>query len=394
MWRLGSIGAGRRGRLCKLAHCPDRGTELVAICDPRPDIHSEYRQTVRPDIQVYTDYRRLLDEAKVDAVFITTPDFLHEEMAVAALQRGIGVYLEKPMAITVEGCDRILRTAQEHQAKLFVGHNMRFFPVVEKMKQIIDSGRIGQVQAIWCRHFINYGGDAYFKDWHSERQYTTSLLLQKGAHDIDVIHHLAGAHTLQTVGMGKLSVYNQIHDRRRADQRIQEAKSEVSHWPPLAQTQLSPVIDVEDHSMILMHLANGIQASYEQCHYTPDSVRNYTVIGTEGRMENFGDYSSGEHEASIRLWTRRVMGYLEHGTESVSIPPLEGSHGGSDPRIVQAFLDYLKTGRHDGATPMDARQAVAVGYWATQSIRHGSKPYEINPYVFDRNISLTSTNAH
>jgi predicted dehydrogenase len=377
MLRLGVLGAGGRGRISKLAHRPEEGSELVAICDTQTEVHEQYQKTVRPDIAFYTDYRRLLDEAKVDAVFICTPDYLHEEMAVAALERGIGVYLEKPMAITIEGCDRIINTAAAHNAKLYVGHNMRFFPILRKMKEIIDSGRIGQVQAVWCRHFISYGGDAYFKDWHSERKYVTSLLLQKAAHDIDIIHYLGGAPTVRTVGMGKLSVYNQVTDRR-APEEPGDSKFNFANWPPLAQTKLSPMIDVEDHSMMFMQLANGVQASYEQCHYTPDMLRNYTVIGTEGRMENSGDHSTREHEAIIRLWTRRVR-YIENGTESISIPPLSGSHGGADPLIVDAFLHYLKTGESTGATPLDARAAVAAGYLATQSLRNGNQPYDVPP---------------
>jgi predicted dehydrogenase len=281
------------------------------------------------------------------------------------------------MAITIEGCDRILEAARASGAKLYIGHNMRFFPVIQKMKQIIDSGQIGEVQAIWCRHFISYGGDAYFKDWHSEQKYITGLLLQKGAHDIDVIHYLAGAYTTRTVGMGKLSVYNRVEHRRKPDEKV-TIEFNLENWPPLKQTRMSPVIDVEDHSMVLMQLSNGVQASYEQCHYTPDSCRNYTVIGTEGRIENCNDFSLPEAEAVIRIWDRRVT-YLENGTRSISIPPLYGTHGGADPLVVEAFLKWLTTGEHTGAWPEDARQAVATGVMATKSLRSGNIPFDIPP---------------
>ncbi len=379
MIRIGSIGCGGRGNLCRMAHRPDEGVELAAICDTREAAFLSYHKNIDPNLPTYADYRKLLDLARVDAVFITTPDYLHEEMAVAALERGIGVYLEKPMAISIEGCDRILRTATKHNAKLYVGHNMRFFPVIRKMREIIDSGRIGEVKAVWCRHFISYGGDAYFKDWHSERKYTTGLLLQKGAHDIDVIHYLAGACTRRTVGMGMLSVYDRVTDRRSPEERG-DARFNLENWPPLAQKGLSPTIDVEDHSMVLMQLTNGVQATYMQCHYTPDSHRNYSVIGTNGRIENCGDASTGAHEAVIRIWDRRVY-YSENGTESIAVPLVAGSHGGADPQIVDAFVNYLKTGEHDGATPLDARNAVAVGCLATQSLRNGNQPYDVPEYL-------------
>jgi predicted dehydrogenase len=81
---------------------------------------------------------------------VTTPDFLHEEQAVAALEAGKAVYLEKPMAITIPGCDRILETAYRTKTRLYLGHNMRHMAFVLKMKELIDEGAIGEVKAAWC----------------------------------------------------------------------------------------------------------------------------------------------------------------------------------------------------------------------------------------------------
>lgn len=61
---------------------------------------------------------------------------------------------------------------------------MRHMEFVLKMKSLIDEGRIGNVKTAWCRHFVGHGGDFYLKDWHSERKYSTGLLLQKGAHGL------------------------------------------------------------------------------------------------------------------------------------------------------------------------------------------------------------------
>lgn len=372
--KIGSIGAGGRGRICKLAHQPENDVELKAVCDVNPEVLKTYQEEFK-DVYATSDWKQLLEQ-DLDAVFVTTPDFLHEEQAVAALSRGISVYLEKPMAITIEGCDRILETAQENNAKVYVGHNMRFFPVIQKMRQWIEEGRIGEVQAIWCRHFVDYGGDAYFKDWHSEQQYSTGLLLQKGAHDIDVIHYLAGAHTVRTVGMGKLSVYNQVTNRRDPS-TPGNARFDKGNWPPLAQKNLSPIINVEDHSMVLMQLANGVQASYCQCHYTPDGWRNYTIIGTEGRIENMGDHSSEWRWATVHLWDNRTGPGASQGTYSEAIAPIEGTHGGSDPQIINAFIDYVRSGKSAGATAIDARWSVAAGYQATMSIRNNSQPMDV-----------------
>ena len=337
--KIGIIGTGGRGGHACNAHRPEEGWEVVMGADISPVARREFTEKF-PDATAVEDYRELLANPELKVVFIMAPDFLHEEMAVAALtvERCV-VYLEKPMAISIEGCDRILETAMRTGSKLFVGHNMRYFPSILKMKEVIDSGLIGEVQAGWCRHFINYGGDAYFRDWHSEQKNTCGLLLQKGAHDIDVMHWLMGSHTKRVVGMGMLSVYDRC--ARRSPDEPGCAKWSDEHYPPLEQTGFSPVIDVEDHNMILMQLENGTQAVYMQCHYTPDAERNYTFIGTKGRVENIGD--SGD--CRIHVWTRR--GPRETPDIIYHLKPGSGTHGGSDPMIISNFLAFVRDGSPD-----------------------------------------------
>jgi len=373
--KIGVIGAGKRGRLARHAHKPGEGARIVAICDTNPDAIEQCRAEYGRDVFATDDYRELL-RRDLDAVFVCTPDFLHEGQAVAALQTGAAVYLEKPMTITLAGCDRVLDTAAAHGNRLFVGHNMRYMNVIEKMKQLIDEGAIGEVKAVWCRHFISYGGDAYFRDWHAERRYSTGLLLQKGAHDIDLIHWFAGGRTQRVSAMGRLSVYDK--PPRAAADGPPDVKWRTSNWPPLAQTGFHPTIDVEDQSHVLMELDNGVQAAYLQCHFTPDACRNYTVIGTEGRLENIGD----RPESPIFIWNRRTDHYHTVGdaVHRGDPPANAAGHGGADEIIVADFLLFALTSKFRGATPIDARNAVAAGCLATESLRDGGTPRDVPAY--------------
>jgi predicted dehydrogenase len=368
--RIGVIGVGGRGSLARHAEAVRPNVRLVAGADPDPQALDAFKARHGNDVFVTDDHRQLLARSDVHAVFVTSPDFCHEEQAVQALEAGKAVYLEKPIAITVAGADRILTAARDTGSKLYLGHNMRYFPAVLKMKEIIDSGLIGPVQAVWCRHFVGIGGDAYFKDWHSERKNSTGLLLQKGAHDIDVIHWLSGSYTQTVVSMGKLSVYDKA--TRRAGEEGHRTHITSENWPPLSQTDYAPVIDVEDHNMVLMQLENGIQASYVQCHYTPDYWRNYTFIGTKGRIENFGD--SGV--CQIHVYTTRG-GYMPVPDVVHHLKPVSGSHGGSDPAIVGSFIDFVRDGTVPNTSPVAARYAVAAGVAATQSLRSGNAPQDV-----------------
>ncbi|ADB30939.1 oxidoreductase domain protein [Kribbella flavida DSM 17836] len=371
--RFGVVGLGARSKLAQHAHAPGDGAEIVAVCDPA-EKQRQAALTTYPGATAYADHRDLL-ELGLDGVFLTTPDDLHEDPAIDFLRADVAVFVEKPLAITTEGCDRVLQAAYESGARLYVGHNMRHMPVVQTMRDLIVSGAIGEVKAIWCRHFVGHGGDFYFKDWHADRRRTTSLLLQKGAHDIDVMHWLAGGYTTHASALGGLVLYGGIEDRLdRTGQRFEDFVDE-SNWPPLSQTGLAPVLDVEDLSMANFQLDNGVFLSYQQCHFTPDYWRNYTVIGTHGRLENFGDGPGGV----VKVWNSRRSGYRADADQVVELGAADGGHGGADPRLVAEFVRFVRDGGKTLTSPIAARAAVAAGYAATTSLRSNGTPIDIPP---------------
>ena len=371
--RVGVLGFGLRSGLAALADRPGEGARVVAVCDPRAQ-RQDAARGLYPEALVTGDRAEFLG-AGLDAVFVLSPDHLHEEHAVAALEAGAAVYLEKPMAVSTAGCDRVLEAAERTGGRLYIGHNMRHMPVVQAMRELILEGAIGEVKAIWCRHFVGHGGDFYFKDWHSEREKSTGLLLQKGAHDIDVIHWLAGGYTRRVNAMGALTVFGDVAGvAERTEYLPPEGWSGLDAWPPSTQTGLNPALDVEDLSMMTMALDNGVFATYQQCHYTPDYWRNYTVIGTAGRLENFGDGPG----ATVRVWNTRRVGYPGEPDRSVVIgESAGGGHGGADPHTVGEFLRFVRDGEPTLTSPIAAREAVAAACAATQSLRSGGALVEV-----------------
>src|ERR1044071_4980315 len=125
------------------------------------------------------------------------------------------------------------------------------------MKDLIDDGVIGEVKACWVRHFVGHGGDYYFRDWHAERRYSHGLLLQKAAHDLDIIHWLCGGFTREVSAMGALAVYGDVKDRLPAiagPRRRAGPLTRPEIWPPATQRELNHRIDVEDLSQVSMRL--------------------------------------------------------------------------------------------------------------------------------------------
>ena len=370
--RIGVVGVGARADIAKHFELPRLNCRITAAADPHPDAEARLPQRLgRSDIKLTRNVTELIAEG-IDAALVTSPDDTHAKVTCELLRAGIPVYVEKPLATRMDDAIEILRTAYETGTKLYVGHNMRHMDVVRSMRDLIRRGAIGEVKAIWCRHFVGNGGDYYFKDWHATREHATGLLLQKAAHDLDVMHWLAGSHTEQVTAMGGLTLYDRITDREDRSGQLLGDWFDMGNWPPLSQKGLNPVVDVEDISMMLMRMESGLFASYQQCHYTPDYWRNYTVIGTEGRIENFGDYEGGH----IKLWNRRHL-YDPEGDARFPIKGDDKGHDDADVLTISEFVSFITDGTPTDTSPLGAWYAVAAAIAATDSLRNGSSPRDV-----------------
>ncbi|MCK4401271.1 Gfo/Idh/MocA family oxidoreductase [bacterium] len=367
--KIGVIGVTGRGVLWKHWHKPEGKSIVAGGADISEDALQKFKSEIKEKVFTTLDYKELLKRKDIDAIAVMTPDFTHEEYAVAALNAGKHVFLEKPMAITTEGCDNILKAWKQSGKKLMIGFNMRHMRIFQTMKDIADTGTIGEIKAVWVRHFVGRGGAWYFRTWMSERKNSTGLLLQKAAHDIDMIHWITGSYTKKVAAFGSLDFYggNKPNDLTCPECSEKETCTEFESDKHSIKCAFRKAIDVEDNSVMIMELENGIKASYEQCHFSPDYWRNYTFIGTEGRMENLDDTSK------VIVKTRRSGKWKEFSDRTYDLKPVEGGHGGADPVISKDFVDMLLTGKEPVSTPEAGRMSVATGCAATESLRNGGK---------------------
>lgn len=371
--RIGIIGAGLRSGIAKYWHNPGGKSVVVGAADVSMTRLKEFQEKINEQVFITTDYRELLERKDIDAVAILSPDYLHEEHAIGALQAGKHVYCEKPLAITVEGCDRIIEESKKSGKHLMVGFNMRYMSMYQTMKEIIDSGVIGDLKAVWVRHFVGFGGYFYYHDWHGTAKNTTSLLLQKGSHDLDVIHWITGKYTKKVSAFGGLDFYGGDKPNTLTCPTCDEKDTctEVS-TEILTQCAFREEIDVEDNNMLIMELEGGIKASYLQCHFTPDYSRNYTFIGTKGRVEN--------DDVNDKIYVKTRKSNSWHGLSDITfdMKKEQGSHSGADPKICNDFVELVLNNKQPLTTPFAGRMSVAVGCAATESIRSGGKVIEVS----------------
>ena len=194
--RAGSSGVPamkklRIGHIGWLANDQTEFAETVAWCDANPERLGKAREKC-PAIAAYTDYRELLNHPGLDLVVIATPNWLHCDMACDFLDRGIHVFLEKPMGINRAEIDRLLAAARRSNAQIAVDFEMRISPFAEKTTGLIRSGELGELRRMELVHHRGGWLEEGNGLWRTRPEKSGGLFLMEPIHAIDLFRMVAG----------------------------------------------------------------------------------------------------------------------------------------------------------------------------------------------------------
>lgn len=190
MFKIAIVGAGIIGKSHSDAILSNPDCELVAVCDVNEEKAKEIAK-IHGAIS-YTDYKKMADENEMDAVILNLPHFLHCEVTIFFLEKGINVLVEKPMANTTEECDKMIAASKKSGAKLAVGHVQKYYSAVREVKKIIDSGKYGKLCMITEVRNIDYVTDKRPK-WFLEKKLAGGgIVMNYGAHTLDRIMYVTG----------------------------------------------------------------------------------------------------------------------------------------------------------------------------------------------------------
>lgn len=198
--QVGVVGCGYWGPnlIRNLRQSPD--CQLKAICD-MSEQRLRHMRRLHPEVATTNRFDDLLHDPEIDAVVIATPVRFHYEMAKASLNAGKHTFIEKPMARTVAEGEELVALAERQGLVLMVGHTFLFSPAVRRMKEVIDSGDIGEVQYISARR-LNLG--LFQKD--------INVAWDLAPHDISIILHLLDEQPLSVSCQGNSHVTRGIED--------------------------------------------------------------------------------------------------------------------------------------------------------------------------------------
>ena len=265
MYRIGIIGGGQivqRRHLPEILDNPE--AEVGAICDVVKErveaLAAQY------NCKAYTDWKELVADPTLDAVIVAATNTTHAEMSIAALKAGKHVMCEKPMAVSLEEAQALMRTAEECGKMLFIAQNQRLAPAHVKAKQLLQSGALGKVIT-----FKSTFGHPGCERWAKEKKKT--WFFQKSQSYFGCLADL-GIHKIDVVRWMLDDEYTEVYAR------VETLNKTYEDGTP---------IDVEDNATMVLKMAKGatgtitVSWTYE---YEDGSTVFYC---TDGVMTIYGD---------------------------------------------------------------------------------------------------------
>ncbi len=369
------IGAGGRGgTYAQYAEKFPNSMKVVGVAD----LNDYRRKRVSekhniPAENQFGHYNDLLAKPKfADAVVIATPDNLHYEPCMKALALGYDVLLEKPVAPTEKECRDIMKQAHKYNRIVAVCHVLRYAPYYVALKQVLDSGAIGDIVSI--QHFepVRYYhfAHSYVRGNWPNSKTTTPVILAKSCHDLDILRWLINKPCESIAAEGSLHLFRKEMMPKGATDRCidnvgggdcphekecpysakyiyMEQKKFLGPFdlprkdPALIREKLKSLNygrcvyrcnnDQCDHYVAIMRFQDGITASFSMDAFTPYGGRRTRIMGTkgfiEGDMTTFTFYDFRTNHKSV--WDQKVSEVAEY----------KGSgHGGGDHLLVRDFL--------------------------------------------------------
>ena len=337
--RIGFIGLGAMG----LSHvnsirnlCPD-DAEISAVCaENATNIRKALE--IAPKAQVYKNSSELI-QSPLDAIFVSTPNFTHARLAEEALAADKHLFLEKPCGITPEECARVLEAAKRSRRVLMLGHELRYSPLFQRIKDLVTAGEIGKPHMVWTREFR---GPLQKKsgDWIQDDRKSGGCLVDKNCHHFDLMNWWMDARPRRVAAFGSCAVNRVITGPHQ----------------------------VHDHSTVSFEYENGGHGTLQFCLFALDFPHEDLEMGIIGDQ---GTLVTRISQIEILQWKRG-----SHQTEPIihkvnaKFGQGWGNHLGFD-EIHLEFIACIRENRQPLTTVRNCIDGTLLAISAERSIREG-----------------------
>ena len=370
------IGAGQRGArvYAEYARLHPNEMKVVAVAEPDEERRNLFaKEHQLQEEAVFSHWEELLAKGKIaDCCMICTQDRFHTEPVKKALELGYHVMCEKPMSPDPKECIEMGQYAKKYHRTLTICHVLRYSPFFTKVKEILDSGAIGDmvsIQHIECVGFWHQAHSFVRGNWRNSNE-TSPMILQKSCHDMDILSWLVGKPCLEVSSFGSLKHFKKENAPEGAGTYcLKDCKAEASC--PYSANKIylkdeegysetfrkvvalsgekadvrKALMDgpygrcvyhcdnnVVDHQVVNLLFADGITVSFTMCAFTYEESRVINIMGTRGQIT--GDMVNNKIEVRDFLTGNHTACRLKTGSSG---------HSGSDEKFMQGFIRTVET---------------------------------------------------
>ncbi len=410
---LGSRGYNTYAEICKKL---TDDIEIVAVAEPRKETMRIFREnfSVKDEMCFDTAEEMLKKDKLADVMFICTLDRMHYSQATAALRKGYDLLLEKPISVNPKECKEIADLANSLGRKVIVCHVLRYTMFYQTIKKYIDEGKIGEVMSIQAIERVCYWHQAHSfvrGNWRNSDT-TSSMILQKCCHDMDIYLWLAGRKCVSVSSFGGLNYFNKDHAPEGATEHCSEKCSMYGkcvynpfryygdllkkgfYWPldvvipepdeklldkalkegPYGKCVFLTDNNVVDHQAVNLLLENGATINFTMSAFTAAPGRTMLIMGTKGHIEA----SMDDNVMDVCVFGEKP----EHVDVGKLCDDFMG-HGGGDGRMLNSLVKLFRDGVSDPAITTIDRSVEShyVAMAAEDSRANGGVLISMDEYV-------------
>ena len=383
--KLALIGAGQRGMIYAEYAYYKKNVEIIAVVEP----HEGRRAIAAEKFCIAEEYcfscvADFFTKGKIcDAVILATMDKDHFDHAMSALDCGYDILLEKPISPDPKECMLIGQKAKELGRKIIVCHVLRYTNFFSKLKEIVDSGELGQIIAI--EHSENVGNfhiaHSFVRGNWRRSDETSPIIMQKSCHDMDILTWLVDSDAKRIASFGSLRHFKEENAPEGSAERCLQCKVADKcqynavkaylpvrgEWPAvllgpdqseagiLKALETSPYgrcvyrcdNDVCDHQVTIIEFKNGVNVSFTLSGFTNRMCREIKI------MCEYGEINACDDGDQIEI-TRFNSNQVEQINKTlIRTAQVEGFHGGGDSLLMEDFISSLEGGNGESKTAIE-----------------------------------------
>ena len=371
------FGFGSRGSKYANYACEHpEAIEIVAVADPLQNrLETAKAKHGLSDAQLYTDWKMIAEQPKMaDFAIISTQDREHLEPALAMIEKGYHLLLEKPMAATPKECKMIVEAAERKGVKVIIGHVLRFTKFWRALKNVLDEGTIGDVVSVTHTEAVGneHQSHSFVRGHWRNAELSTPMIVQKCCHDMDILQWLLEKECKQIQSFGSLTyfcaknkpegapeycvqgcpkaeecLYNAVKlyydDKenawfRKACTRKVEDPTDEEVLEAITNSRYGKCVfdcdnNVVDHQVVNMEFEDGITVNFTMNAFNKGG-REIRIYGT------MGEIVADMEEAYIRIYSFETKETTVIDLEKIG-GALTSGHGGGDTGIMEDLVLYF-----------------------------------------------------